>query len=192
MKKDPLHVDPKYNLEINQTAFRCHGRLGRFDSALTVLLITVFYQEFHSDPWLQPQVLWPELKLFASICVSWGNLIGKEKQTRNGLCLSERYNNISIRTESLDCPWGPRRGRRLPCTATGKQTSPVTASGVSSRSVRQFSFGRMVGSTCRAYHMWKLDSNSPVSQWAASELPQTGHRLPDAKFAWILSFPEES
>ena len=50
MKKNPLHVEPKYNLEINQTAFQCLRRLGRFDSALTVLLITVFYQEFHSDP----------------------------------------------------------------------------------------------------------------------------------------------
>lgn len=46
MKKSPLHVEPKYNLEINQTAFRCHGRQGHSQSALTMLLIIVFTRSF--------------------------------------------------------------------------------------------------------------------------------------------------
>lgn len=50
MKKTPWHVEPKYHLEINQPACWCCERLGRFESAFIVLLITVFCQEFHSDP----------------------------------------------------------------------------------------------------------------------------------------------
>lgn len=63
-----------YNLEMNPASFEHCKRLGDFSAALVVTLMTVFTQEYCSDPDCHTEFLQPEM------CVNWGNLFNKEKK----------------------------------------------------------------------------------------------------------------